>query len=142
MVQDQQFTPTIGIPWLLNGLHLPYLQRIVYKHIIVSPATWLFKSDALREIADQASAKRWAASAQLPDRFSVQGKDGTCTIIDLNSSASVKMFLRMTAGDQDIVIQEFLFDQLGSAVEDDRGGEYLNQLIFSFMKTIPARSHA
>jgi len=119
----------------LPMLH-PYIRRIQYENVIISPAAWNFSKEMLQELLDMedkpdknvidAFRTRW----QLPQRTTYARK-GRHLLIDWDSSLSVYYFLQAMRNDNNdgVYMEEYLFNEDQAAVKDKAGRSYLSEFI-------------
>jgi hypothetical protein len=104
------------------------------------PRTWRIGVDDLKVFEKLGSEdllknlKAWRESLQLPEFFLLVNSNGENLLITLSNYFSAKLFLQMSLTQNKIIIQEFLFDQYGSLVEDINRNSYANQVILSLFK--------
>ncbi len=140
-VESQGKATSMGLDWLVEKLpDLGSIPRISYKGIIILPRTWRIGVDDLKVFEKLGSEdllknlKAWRESLQLPEFFLLVNSNGENLLITLSNYFSAKLFLQMSLTQNKIIIQEFLFDQYGSLVEDINRNSYANQVILSLFK--------
>ncbi|MCZ4693793.1 hypothetical protein DWB61_09725 [Ancylomarina euxinus] len=136
-LQNQNKRGGIGFNWgpLLIGRN--YLPRVIYKNLIISPATWNIdskKSKSVPKITDpdfQSKVSEFKRDLNLPNNiFLIQGDNKL--LINLNERSSAQMLFSIVKKNS-FQVEEVLFD-IDNSFVNQKDKNYTNQVIINFYK--------
>ncbi len=117
-----------------------FVPRIEYKNVILSYATWILEYDDYKllinakKIEDlKAEIKNLKSKFHLPDFFVLADGDNEL-LINSNNISYLKMFVDVIKNRSVIKLNEFIFLNKDSIVEDREGNYFTNEIIMTFYK--------
>jgi hypothetical protein len=117
-----------------------FLPRVKYKNIILSEASWNFKSKDVKELVETKNeesileeSKKWKAQFNLPDYVLLADGDNEL-LLHLNNLMCLKTFIGLVKKRSSFKLKEFLFDKSNAIVKRGSDG-FTNQVVFSFYKS-------
>jgi hypothetical protein len=131
-----------GISFFTGSLfsEFEYIPRIVYKNVILAPATWIIKNKDLEEIIKLKKDDeildcffKIAEKKNLPEKVLLTDGDNRI-FIDLSCIMSIKTLLSAVKQRSYFTLKEFLFSDTQGLVKDTNGKIFTNEVIFSFYK--------
>jgi len=130
----QQQDNCFNIHWNWGSLSSkPFLPRVTYKHLILSRACWIIRKRNL-ETTDPQKLKGHInllkSNYILPDRVLLVDGDNEL-LIDLNNPLGSEILLKELSK-KDIILYEYIYDNYVSAVVDERGEPFNNEIILPF----------
>ncbi|MFT3750016.1 MAG: lantibiotic dehydratase family protein [Agriterribacter sp.] len=125
--------------WPLSIMREPFLPRVMYKNVIISPAMWNIKKDDWRDLSDLTSSslferfKEFKIRLRLPEQFLVSEYDNTL-FISCEDEMSIFLFVSEYTG-KNILVKEYLYNPNRSVIMNEVGETYNNEIIFFWGKT-------
>jgi len=125
-----------------------YLPRLVYKEIILQPATWNFNKSQLEELSlefDKKGKINWLPKWKIPKLFIVTQGDNY-VLFDQSCSNSMDNFWLYVKNKSQLTIKEFIFDANKCPIKDEAGQSYYNEVMAFILNqktpnlTVPKRS--
>ncbi|MCK5057749.1 MAG: lantibiotic dehydratase family protein [Candidatus Aminicenantes bacterium] len=137
-LQTQNMRGGAGFRWGSLAGEYDFLPRVVYKNIILSPATWdIQKKDIehLFRLKDQddkliAAAAEWRKANRIPAYVDLSDGDNKL-LINLENLLCLKTLFSVTKNRPGFQLTEFLFDP-GATLVTGREGVFTNEFIVSF----------
>lgn len=119
----------------------PHLPRVVYRKLVLRPATWTLAPSAVGSADPHAALTRWREAWRVP-RWVYATRADHRLLLDLDHPACVEELLRelaRTPDDERLAIEEMLpgFDDLW--VRDERGRRYVAELVVPVQAVARAR---
>ncbi len=137
-IQTQYYDDRICFDWGHYGTSKPFLPRVTYKNLILSPETWNFEKNTLKSTISKITftedivqnCKKWRDEFNIPERILIVEFDFQM-FLDLSNELFVQLFIDTIKKKSKIQIQEFLYKSNNNLVK--KGTEsYTNQIICSF----------
>ena len=129
------------------GDHLggqPFLPRVRYDNIILSPARWNIGVEDIRNLPNRknndllATISKFKEEKRIPDKVLLVAGDNKL-LIDLTDPLSIQLLLHEVKG-APFILEEYLFQYEHSLIRGKNGTSYSNQVILSFYKTTHTQS--
>lgn len=133
-LQSQGSVPALSFFWCGLESIFDYLPRVQYKNMVLSPAKWRIKTDAIEFKAkklDLDKVEFWRKDNNLPKEFLLIAGDNKLWV-NTQLEYSVKAMLSEIGGKQVIDIEEFI--PCKEVVKDRNGKCYMNECIVPFIK--------
>ncbi len=117
----------------------PFLPRITYGRLVLSPARWHVAEDELRELDCRGAAARfravrvWRARRRLPQVVAVLDNESSLPV-DFDNALSVESFVLLVRGRERVTLVE-LFPAPHETAAHSPEGAFLHQLIVPFIKS-------
>ena len=119
----------------------PFLPRIRYKNIILSPSKWQIETEKYKSIFDNAiksknirKAIEWRYRMGIPQYVLLLDKKGdNHFFINMDSKTSLSVLYEIVKNDSIFILQEYPIDFNAPAVTS-HAGVYSNEFIFTFHK--------
>lgn len=130
---DLQFQNEKNIFFPLD-FNLRYTPRLRYKNVLLSLATWKFRSKELSGFYDLSSNillaafREWRAINKIPEMFLFCQYDNEL-LIDTKDIDNIKIFLKEIKSTDMVKITEFLFNDKNSLLRDEHGNFYRQEII-------------
>jgi lantibiotic biosynthesis protein len=145
-IQMQKQRPALSFTWgsLIN--QYKFLPRVMYKNVILELATWRFlKSDFihLTTLPDnelQAALQQFRKEWNLP-RYIVLADGDNEMLVDMEDRIMVKLWLDSVKNRYGMELKEFIYPE-NTAVTDQNGHVYCNQLVAALIKEQPSYTNA
>lgn len=138
-LQTQNLRGGLGISWGALSGDQDFLPRMVYRNIILSPATWNIKD---KDIADLVKIKddeqlvqrvrEWRTERNMPAYVALSDSDNRL-FINLENALCINTLFSVTKKRTVFQLIEFLFDPTKTVVKS-KEGVFTNEFIFSFYK--------
>ena len=115
----------------------PFLPRIRYKNIILSPARWRVKSSTLTALSDLPAEKRWEAfleikqSREIPDEVLVELQD-IKFYINLESKTGLDLLIQNAKTMDNLVLTEFSATE-DKLIAEGPTGKYMAEFVLPFI---------
>jgi thiopeptide-type bacteriocin biosynthesis protein len=129
-----------GVMWNWGALDgAPFLPRVTYGRVMLSPAQWAITEAELKRIAEAASEDRfcvagqWRAERKLP-RFVVLADGDNTLPVDLENALSVDSFAHIVKGRSNARLQELWPAPEQLCAQDTEGAGYVHELVVPFLK--------
>jgi len=139
-MQTQNQRGGISFSWGDIEKEYDYMPRVIYKNIILSPATWIIKVDVIENIIIIEEEKTileaintFKITKKIPNKVVLSDGDNEL-YINLENILSIKMLFSLVKKRKYFKLKEFLFSERDAIVKDVYGNPYTNQAIFSFYK--------
>jgi hypothetical protein len=117
-----------------------FLPRVLYKNLIVSPATWNIKKDEIKHLlkikdddALSEAVAEWRQTNRIPAYVDLVDGDNKL-LINLANRLCVRTLFSVTKNRPGFQLTEFLFDPKKSPVTSSEG-VFTNEFILSFHRT-------
>lgn len=120
-----------------------FIPRITFQNIIFQRASWSFTRADFEVLLNASKAEKLAAlnafrkKWQLPKQFVISHSDNEL-YIDVTSKVSRAILLNTLKKSSSIVFTEFLMAEYKSAVVDEDGNQYNNEVLFNYKMDAPA----
>ncbi|MEZ7497840.1 lantibiotic dehydratase family protein [Flavobacterium sp. Arc3] len=138
-IQNQNSRANIGFSWGIISENFIYLPRLQYKNIIISKAYWNLKKKHIEYLYTFQTAellqeiKKWRHKYFIKDEVIIKDFDNKL-YINFNNILSVELFLNALKNRDNFIIEEFLYNEYDSIVNNGKKDLYTNEFIFSFYK--------
>lgn len=127
----QMQSNAMNIKWDWGSLSpKQFLPRVIYKHLILSRARWKIKQCKFVSNDLVKNVKSLKETYDLPDQVLLIERDNEL-LIDLQSLMGVEIFLKELSKN-DVEIVEYIYDSFQSAVIDENGKSFNNEIILPF----------
>jgi lantibiotic biosynthesis protein len=137
---ELQTQGTNGVAWNWNSLDgAPFLPRVTYGRVMLSPAQWTVSEEELKRIAEANGEERfrvvsqWRAERRLP-RFVVLADGDNTLPLDLENVLSVDSFAHIVKGRTSARLQELWPAPEQLCAQDAEGARYVHELVVPFLK--------
>lgn len=138
-LQTQNLRGGLGINWGALSNDYEFLPRMVYRNIILSPATWNFREKDIAELIkikdDEQLVQRvreWRKEKNMPAYVALSDNDNRL-FINLDNALCINTLFSVTKNRPGFQLIEFIFDPAQSVVKSNEGA-FTNEFIFSFYK--------
>ncbi|BAR50459.1 hypothetical protein TFKS16_0107 [Tannerella forsythia KS16] len=118
---------------------LDFLPRVRYKRIILSPASWKFKTADIKSFFEQddsflmAKIAKWKKTYNLPDYVVLPDGDNEL-FVNMNHINNIYALWAIVKQRTSFRLNEWLFDMKKAVVLDKQGKPYTNECIVAFSK--------
>jgi thiopeptide-type bacteriocin biosynthesis protein len=149
-LQTQQFEKSgLTFDWGVLRNNYKFLPRAEYKNVILSRAQWQFSKADFAVLLDDSKpdyaekVSEWIKTWKLPRHVVLADGDNEL-YLDLHEAFSLKILSSAIRKRDQIVLEEFLFEEDNCLVHDQKGAGYTNECIAIFLKNteIPSAKHA
>lgn len=136
-IQSQYFTKTnITFDWGVISSQFNFLPRIEFQNCILSPSKWrltsenleVFKNKELSDSERQTAFFELKRQLELPDTFLLVNEDQEL-LINCNSAISIESFIDMAKKNNEILLEEYLFNHHKSLIKDLNNNSYVNECV-------------
>ncbi|UZR96679.1 lantibiotic dehydratase [Chondrinema litorale] len=114
-----------------------FIPRIIYKNIILYPATWKLQKDEFNMLIKgkdiPEALKQFQQKWNLPRYFVLADADREL-MIDLENDLMTKAWIDTIKNRDEITLKEFIFDKTKNPITDANGKPIVNQFISSLIK--------
>ncbi len=134
---------SVGFSPTALGNVLRKVPRVVYKNVIVSPATWLLGRKDFKELLDnkKESLEKWQNHWGIPSLLLLVQGDNEL-LIDLEKKLSLDTFLDVIKKRNQIKLTEFLSASTTNAlVINDKGEPHANEFLGIIQRKVPSDSN-
>lgn len=138
-LQSQNIRPSIGFNWGSIVDNCAFRPRVVYKNLIISPATWVVKNEdisALYKIQNDnqliADVKDWREKNRMPTMVLFEQGDNNL-FVTFENLLSIKTLLTIVKHLNRFTLKEFLFNP-DNAVVKSVEGVFTNEFLFTFYR--------
>ena len=129
----------VGFNWGSLANEYEFLPRVVYRNIILNPATWNIRQEDIKDLVkikdDEELVQRlreWREKKNIPAHVALADSDNKL-FINLENALCIKTLFSVTKNRPAFQLIEFLFNP-ENAVVKSKEGVYPNEFIFSFHK--------
>jgi hypothetical protein len=140
-IQSQNLRSSLVFKWGNLANSFTFKPRVIYKNLVISPASWLITKEEIIELHDISDkekliekVKLWKESKGIPDKVLLDNGDNTLLVI-FNSEMSVETFLSTVKRLNLFTLKEFLFKTENSVVRSEEG-VFTNEFVFTFYKSV------
>lgn len=115
-----------------------FLPRIVYRNVILSPATWNIKTETIKKIKELDKNKRlsefhkFRMGIRMPDYILFKESDNEL-LLNLNSDVCIDIIFDLANKTSNLRFIEFIFDYNNLLVRDESNNGYTNEIIIPFI---------
>ncbi len=140
-LQNQNSRGGVGLYWFATSGQLTFLPRVVYKNIILEPATWNLKKEdyeALMKTNDAELIEKvtiWRNKYKIPRYVALSDGDNEL-VIDFENLLCTKTLFETVKKRSGMKLVEFLFNPEQAAVKS-KEGRFVNQFIIPFYRIVP-----
>jgi len=138
-LQTQNLRGGLGFSWGSLSGDQDFLPRMVYRNIILSPATWNIKEKDIAELlkikGDEQLVQRvreWRTERNMPAYVALSDSDNRL-FINLENALCINTLFSVAKNRPGFQLIEFIFDP-ARAVVKSKEGVFTNEFIFSFYK--------
>lgn len=138
-LQTQNLRGGVMFNWGSLANEYEFLPRVVYRNIILNPATWNIRQEDIKDLVkikdDEELVQRlreWREKKNIPAHVALADSDNKL-FISLENALCIKTLFSVTKNRPNFQLIEFLFDP-ENAVVKSKEGVYPNEFIFSFHK--------
>jgi hypothetical protein len=138
-LQTQNLRGGVGFNWGSLANEYEFLPRVVYRNIILNPATWNIRQEDIKDLVkikdDEELVQRlreWREKKNIPAHVALADSDNKL-FIGLENALCIKTLFSVTKNRPAFQLIEFLFNP-ENAVVKSKEGVYPNEFIFSFHK--------
>ncbi|MDT8392876.1 MAG: lantibiotic dehydratase family protein [Bacteroidales bacterium] len=135
--QSQNVSTGLSFSWGPLESECPYLPRIMFRNIILHPATWNLDNKDLRQLKNSKNDRELSRAAEalrlqfhLPDKVVLAVADNELWI-DLTHLPTLRLFRNEIKDNSRVVLSEFLFDGKDAVVQG-KNGSHANEFVFFF----------
>lgn len=135
--QSQHVSPGLSFSWGPLESECPYLPRIMYRNIILHPATWNLDKKDLRQLNNSKNDHELFRAVEalreqfhLPEKVVLVVADNELWI-DLTHLPCLQLFRNEIKNNSRVVLSEFLFDGKNAVVQG-KNGSHANEFVFFF----------
>jgi hypothetical protein len=129
----------IGFTWGNLSNSYSFRPRVIYKNLIISPASWLVQKDeisGLVKIKDDKhlilSIADWRETRRMPEMVLLDNGDNTL-FVSFKSILSIKTLFASVKNQSAFTLKEFLFNADNAVVKNGEG-VFTNEFVFAFYK--------
>ncbi|WP_025146320.1 lantibiotic dehydratase family protein [Pedobacter jeongneungensis] len=136
-LQNQDKRNYLSFSWTGIKKDVTFYPRVIYKNIIISPATWFFKKDDLKILPQKDSpdfesiARSILVNKRIPSKVYVVSGDNKLFIDFTDLILLDLFFIELARGFY--VVEEYLFNHDNMLIKSE-SGIHTNQIIASFIK--------
>ncbi len=139
-MQAQDLRPGLAFSWGALESEYAFLPRVVYEQVILAPAQWNVKAEALKPLLARQDAseallnevKAWASAQNMP-QYVVFVEGDNKLVVNLHNATSVQMWLTAAKKKDRITLHEFLHAEAGLVKRTDNPQvHYTNQVVVAF----------
>lgn len=138
-LQTQNLRGGLGFSWGSLAGEYDFLPRVIYRNIILSPATWNIKEkdiENLLKVKDDDQlvkcVREWRTERNMPAYVALSDSDNRL-FISLENALCINTLFSVTKNRPNFQLIEFLFEP-ANAVVKSKEGVFPNEFIFSFYK--------
>src|ERR1035437_920293 len=138
-LQCQNMRSFIGFTWGNLSNSYSFRPRVIYKNLIISPASWLVQKDeisGLVKIKDDKhlilSIADWRETRRMPEMVLLDNGDNTL-FVSFKSILSIKTLFASVKNQSAFTLKEFLFNADNAVVKNGEG-VFTNEFVFAFYK--------
>ena len=133
----QNAKPVHSFNWGVLTSHYIYFPRVTYNKIIISKVQWTIKNEEIIILSKINPNKledflEWRLSRKIPRFANLIDFDNTL-LFDFESQICIKLFLKSIKNKNEIILEEFLFNEKSIAQNSTRDN-FCNQIILSYYK--------
>ena len=139
-LQNQNLRSFLGFNWGSPLNSLSFRPRVIYKNLIISPASWTVKKEEISDFYKtkddndlEGVVKVWREKLKAPKLVLLSIGDNAL-FVSFENLLSIKTFLASVKNLNYFSLKEFLFDPENAAVKSEQG-VYTNEIVFSFFKS-------
>lgn len=139
-LQTQNIRGGAGFGWGVLANEYDFLPRVIYKNLVLSPATWNVKKDDVKhlfKIKDDDELSRavgeWRDADNIPAYVDLADGDNKL-LINLENLLCVRTLFSVVKNRPGFQLTEFLYDSGSSPVSSEEG-VFTNEFILSFHRT-------
>jgi len=139
-LQTQNIRGGASFSWGVLANEYDFLPRVIYKNLVLSPATWNVKKDDVKHLFkmkddDQLAraVKEWREANKIPNYVDLADGDNKL-LINLANLLCVRTLFSVVKNRPGFQLTEFLFDPENSPVTSEEG-VFTNEFILSFHRT-------
>lgn len=137
---DMQFNfiekSNFAFSWGVLENQFPFLPRVEYKGVVLSPARWRLTKNMIKRLNDKSYNQQQRESVfyslkkeiLLTDKFLVVDGDNEL-LIDLSERGMVSFFLNFAKNREELILEEFLFEHKEAAIQDSDFQPYTNECV-------------
>lgn len=122
--------------WGVLENQFPFLPRVEYQNVILSPAKWRLTKIDLEPLqnkkkSDKEKYQYFAElkhKIELPDKFLIAEGDNEL-LIDISVPIAIDTFIDTIKNKNEVILEEYLFDDKNALVKDTDGNSYTNECI-------------
>lgn len=129
----------LGFNWGSFSDNFIFFPRVQYNNIILSKSYWNFKKlhiEYLYKLSDKElmiEIVKWRNKYSISHEIIIKEGDNKL-YINLDNILYVKMFLKTLQHKSRFVLEEFLYSEYDSVINDEDGNFYANEFIFSLYR--------
>lgn len=136
-MQTQYFSKfSLGFNWGELSNQFDFLPRIEYKNSVLSPAKWRLRKHRIDELNKKNQDEKLKFSSflkikselELPEKFYISEGDNIL-LIECNNDTAILAFLDVIKNKNEVLIEEYLFEDEFPLVFDSDGKSYTNECI-------------
>ncbi|MGE5341359.1 MAG: lantibiotic dehydratase [Candidatus Omnitrophota bacterium] len=138
-LQTQHIRGGLGFNWGTLANEYEFLPRVIYKNLILSPATWHIRKEEfepLTKITDDEAlyhaVREWREKRRIPVEVLLADSDNKL-YIHLNNAMCIRTLFSVTQNRPGFELEEFLFNAQ-SAVVNSTDGVFTNEIALSFYR--------
>lgn len=138
-MQFQNLKTGISFNWGSVSSEFTFLPRVEIDSVIVFLATWQFKNEEFHNLINNNNKsvleeiKKIQIKWQIPNLVQLVEGDNTL-VIDLNNELSIEMFILEIKNKQSFQLREYIFENQGVLVSDNKNNIYANEIIATLFK--------
>jgi hypothetical protein len=139
-LQNQNLRSSIGFSWGSLADYCSFKPRVIYKNLIISPASWMIKREEIcsfYEMMDDTELfniiKDWRQNNMLPEMVFLEQGDNRL-FITFKNLLSIKTLLAQVKNMKSFTLKECLFNPEKAVVKSEEGA-FTNEFLFTFYRT-------
>jgi len=139
-LQSQNVRTPIGFNWGSPISEYSFRPRVIYKNLIISPASWMIQKEEINNFYKTRDdkeliqvVKKWREKKKMPDMVLLENSDNML-FITFESLLSVKTLLATVKNMKVFTLKEFLFNPDNAVVKSEEG-VYTNEFLITFFKS-------
>ncbi|TND05105.1 MAG: lantibiotic dehydratase [Bacteroidetes bacterium] len=131
-LQSDGLRNSLGFSWGALAENYRFLPRVVYRDVVLFPATWqLKKEDCSPLFSDEdwrLRAQKFRDALQLPEELAIAENDNLL-YIRLDDETAVQLLTDTIGRRQEIKLEEFLGEKEKHVVRDENGNGFANEFV-------------
>lgn len=140
-LQSQNMRSYIGFTWGNLSNSYSFRPRVIYRNLIISPASWVVQKEEIGELLKiiddkqlMLSVTEWRLTKRMPELVLLEQGDNTL-FVSFKSLLSVRTLFASVKNNSAFTLKEFLFN-VKNAVVKNGDGVFTNEFVFAFYKNV------
>jgi hypothetical protein len=135
----QNMRSNLGFNWGNLSDSYSFRPRVIYKNLIISPATWLIRKEEISELYNKKgdkvlliAANEWREMKKIPEMVLLDLRDSPL-FVSFKNLLSIKTLLSSVKDQHEFKLKEFLFNPKNAVVKN-KDGVFTSEFLFAFYK--------